>query len=63
MAAKVMTELKVPINDFYALLVDKRELARGDAFHWTGPAYKLLADQTVKSIQHALESAKNDTDQ
>jgi len=63
MAAKAMTELKVPINDFYALLVDKRELARGDAFHWTAPAYKLLADQAVKSIQHALESAKNETDQ
>lgn len=54
LAANVMAELKVPVNDFYALLVEKRELARGDKFHWKPAAYKLLADQVVQSIQAAL---------
>jgi hypothetical protein len=57
MAANVMTELKVPVNDFYSLLVDKRELARGDGFHWKTPAYQLLADQAVESIQKMLTTA------
>ena len=35
MAAKVMAECGVPVSDFYALLVDKLDLARGgkDKFH------------------------------
>ncbi|MCP5551193.1 MAG: SGNH/GDSL hydrolase family protein [Akkermansiaceae bacterium] len=36
MAAKVMAEMDVPVNDFYALLVNHRDLARGD-LHWTAP--------------------------
>lgn len=56
LAAEVMDELHVPINDFYALLVDKRELARGDSFHWNSPAYKILADQAVRSIRDALKA-------
>jgi hypothetical protein len=30
MAAKVMAEMNVPVNDFYTLLADKRTLARGE---------------------------------
>jgi lysophospholipase L1-like esterase len=55
MAAAVMTRLGVPVNDFYGLLVDKLELARGDSFHWKPEAYKLLADQAVRSIEGALK--------
>src|SRR5690606_13808165 len=40
LAADVMKELHVPINDFYGLLIEKRDLARGDRFHWTPPAYE-----------------------
>jgi hypothetical protein len=54
MAAKVMAEMDVPVNDFYALLVNKRDLARGDRFHWTAPAYKLLADRAAGSILRSL---------
>jgi lysophospholipase L1-like esterase len=57
MAAKVMAEMNVPVNDFYALLVNKRELARGDRFHWTAPAYQILADALVRSVQQALSPA------
>jgi hypothetical protein len=56
MAAGVMNELKVPINDFHALLVGRLELARGgrDKFHWNAPAYKILAETAVDSIRKAL---------
>lgn len=58
MAAGVMAELNVPVNDFYALLVNKRELARGDRFHWTAPAYQLLADEVVSSLIRSLPAMK-----
>ena len=56
MAAKVMGEMGVPIVDFYALLIDKRELARGDMFHWTGPAYAVIAQAAVDAIHRELSS-------
>jgi hypothetical protein len=56
MATNVMTEMNVPMNDFYSLLVpDKLELARGDIAHWTPPAYRILAEATTASIVKALE--------
>lgn len=60
MAAKVMAQANVPVNDFYALLADKLELARGgkDKFHWNAPAYQLLADQCVGSVLKALPLAQ-----
>lgn len=54
MAAKVMNEMHVPVNDFYTLLVDKLDLARGDQFHWQGPAYELLSKTVVDSVTKAL---------
>ncbi len=54
MAAKVMAEMGVPVVYFYALLIDKRELARGDMFHWTGPAYNLIAQAAVDAILREL---------
>lgn len=57
-AAKVMEEMKVPVNDFYNLLVEKRDLARGDRFHWKGPAYDLLAKKVVESVLRELGIAQ-----
>jgi hypothetical protein len=55
MAAKVMQEMGVPINNFYSLLVPEHlDLARGDIAHWTPPAYRILADAAVASIHKAL---------
>ncbi|MFT5107824.1 MAG: poly(3-hydroxybutyrate) depolymerase [Verrucomicrobiales bacterium] len=54
MAAKVMAAAEVPVNDFYTLLADKRSLAKGDRFHWTGPAYKLLGEKAAGSILGAM---------
>ncbi len=56
LAAKVMAEMGVPVVDFYGLLVEKRELARGDMFHWTSPAYDLIAQAAVDAILRELSS-------
>ena len=55
MAAKVMQEMKVPVNDFYSLLAPKLELARGDQFHWRPEAYKILAETVTKSVLRELD--------
>lgn len=55
MAAEVMSELDVPVNDFYGLLADKLDLARGDSFHWQAPAYKLLGKEAAASVLAALQ--------
>ena len=54
MAAEVMRDAGVPVNDFYSLLVKRRELAKGDRFHWTNPAYSLLGEKAVRTIKDAL---------
>jgi predicted esterase len=54
MAAEVMLEAGVPVSDFYALLLNRRELAKGDRFHWTGPAYRLLGEKVVAAIRREL---------
>ena len=54
LAANVMAELAVPVNDFYSLLAEKLNLARGDRFHWTGPAYRILGKRVIDSIRGAL---------
>lgn len=56
MAARVMAEMGVPVVDFYSILVDRRELARGDMFHWTGPAYDLIAQAAADAILRELSS-------
>ena len=54
MAATVMAEMSVPVNDFYSLLVTKLELARGDQFHWKAEAYQLLAKMVTESVLRGL---------
>jgi len=57
MAAKVMQEMNVPVNDLHGLLQSKLELARGDQFHWMAPAYEILADAVASSVTRALDAA------
>jgi len=55
--AKIMQENQVSIADFYGILVAKLDLAAGDRFHWTKPAYELLAQEAVTHITQALDIA------
>jgi hypothetical protein len=54
LAAAVMKDMNVPVNNFYSLLATKLELARGDQFHWKPEAYKILAQTVTDSIVQAL---------
>jgi hypothetical protein len=53
-AVKVMQENQVPVADYYAILVTKLDLAAGDRFHWTKPAYDLLAQCAAANIASVL---------
>lgn len=53
-AARVMAENHVPVADYYGVLATKLELAAGDRFHWTKPAYELLAQCAATYIAQAL---------
>lgn len=55
LAAEVMLGAGVPVNDFYALLAPKLELARGDQFHWKPEAYQILAKTVVESLNRELD--------
>ena len=56
LATEVMNEMGVQVSDFYGLLVDNLEHARGDSFHWDSAAYKILGEQTCQSIRAALDT-------
>jgi hypothetical protein len=45
---------QVPVADYYGILVKRLDLARGDRFHWTRPAYDLLAHCAATRIVQAL---------
>ena len=53
-AAKVMAEMQVPVNDFYAVATNHLALAKGDGFHWIAPAYELFATIANDSILREL---------
>ena len=52
-AARVMPEYGIAVNDLYDLMSAKLEMARGDRFHWNGAAYQLMAKQVVRHIETA----------
>jgi hypothetical protein len=54
LAEQVMRELGVPSNDLYGLLAPSLELARGDQFHWTAPAYARLASAVAAAVTPRL---------
>ena len=54
MAAKVMAAEKVPVIDFYALMVGRLELAHGNQFHWDATGSMILADAASNAIIAAL---------
>ena len=53
-AARVMAELGIEVNDLYGLVLDHLELGRGDRFHWEPAAYELMARQILDTVGQAL---------
>ena len=56
LAAKVMAEMKVPVNDLYTVLAARLDLARGDQFHWKPEGTALLKDAVVATLQRELKA-------
>lgn len=56
MAAKVMAEAKVPVNDLYSVVAGRLDLARGDQFHWKPEGTALLKDAVVTTLQRELKA-------
>jgi lysophospholipase L1-like esterase len=54
MAAKVMKEEGVPIDDLGALIMKHLDLARGDRFHWKPEGTALIAREVIESLKRAL---------
>jgi lysophospholipase L1-like esterase len=54
MAASVVRQAGIPIDDLYNIGAAHLDLARGDQFHWTEPAYRLMAASVADSIITAL---------
>jgi lysophospholipase L1-like esterase len=54
MAAKVMKEEGVPIDDLGALMTPHLDLARGDRFHWKPEGTALLAKQVADTLLQSL---------
>jgi len=54
-AVRVMGENHIPVADYYGILATKLDLAAGDRFHWTKPAYELLAQCAADHIVKAME--------
>lgn len=54
LAAKVMREENIPIDDLGALMMPHLDLARGDRFHWKPEGTALLVQQVSSTLLKAL---------
>jgi hypothetical protein len=57
LAAAIMKDEQIPIDDLYGLMVQRLDLGAGDGCHWTAEGYKLMADQVAKLIIAELKGA------
>ena len=55
LAEQVMKEEGIEVIDMYTPLAARLDLAAGDEYHWTGPAYKMIADAIVAKTNEALK--------
>jgi lysophospholipase L1-like esterase len=53
MAARVMAELKVPVNDLYSLMTNRLEL-KTDEFHWQDAARKIQGNAVADCVLREL---------
>jgi lysophospholipase L1-like esterase len=54
LAEQVMKEEGVEVIDVYTPLAARLDLAAGDEYHWSSPAYKIIADAIVAKTNEAL---------
>jgi lysophospholipase L1-like esterase len=58
-AEQVMKEEGVEVIDMYTPFAARLDLAAGDEYHWSAPAYKMISEAIV-SKTHELLRLKND---
>lgn len=58
-AEQVMKEEGVEVIDMYTPFAAKLELAAGDEYHWSSPAYKMISDAIVERAMKALHFEGN----
>jgi hypothetical protein len=56
-AEAVMREEKVEVIDAYTPLAVRLDLAAGDEYHWSSPAYKIMSDAIVARTFETLHLA------
>lgn len=54
-AAQVMKEENIEVIDMYTPLAARLDLAAGDEYHWSGPAYKIIADAIAAKTLEVLQ--------
>jgi len=54
-SAQVMQEEEIEIIDVYSILAEKLELASGDGYHWSSPAYELITREISGRVLPALK--------
>lgn len=54
LAAGIMADEHVPVDDLYGLMAGRLALAAGDRFHWTAPGSRLQGDAVADAILAAL---------
>jgi hypothetical protein len=55
LSEQVMKEEGVEVIDMYTPLAAKLELAAGDEYHWSGPAYKMISDAIAAKTNEVLK--------
>ena len=54
-AARVMDDMGVKVDDLYGLMSDKLNLAKGDKYHWQTEARKLQGKHVAQFVREALK--------
>jgi hypothetical protein len=56
MAAGVMADYKIPIDDLYSLMTNRLDLAAGDQFHWTAEGARFQGVAVANTVKSFLDS-------
>jgi len=55
MAAKIMNDYKIPIDDLNQLMISRTNLMCGDTLHWKAEGYKVMGEAVAKIIGEQLK--------
>lgn len=53
-AAEIMAQNKIPVNDLYQAILPHPEFRSNDGYHYTLEGYRFIAEHSAKFIRHLL---------